>query len=82
MDSFTRFTYWVAAIFFIGLTIVGFCMLFALPTYLLWNWVMPVFGLPTLTIWQSFGLMLLCNMLFGGVQIPSTKTNIFNRNNK
>ena len=82
MDKFTTVTYWTAAVFFMGLVLAGFCLLFALPTYLLWNWVMPVFGLPTLTIWQSFGLMLLCNMLFGGVQIPSTKTNIFNRNNK
>ena len=68
MDGFTKFTYWVAAFFFMGLVLAGFCMLFALPTYLLWNWLMPMFGLPTLTIWQSLGLLFLCNILFGQKQ--------------
>jgi|TARA_B100000287_G_C20095769_1_gene568337 cytochrome b subunit of formate dehydrogenase len=77
MDSFTRFTYWVAAIFFIGLTIVGFCMLFTLPAYLLWNWVMPIFGLPNLSIWQTMGLMMLCNILFGSYSIPSSNIDSF-----
>ena len=83
MDSFTRFTYWVAAFFFIGVILAGFCMLFALPTYLLWNWVMPVFGLPELSIWQSFGLILLCNILFGGFKVPdSNLKDIFNHKRK
>ncbi len=85
MDSFTRFTYWVAAVLFTLLAVAGFCMLFALPTYLLWNWVMPVFGLPTLSIWKSFGLMMLCNILFGKVTttIPEGKfKDIFNNKNK
>ena len=85
MDSFTRFTYWVAAILFTLLAIAGFCMLFALRTYLLWNWVMPVFGLPELSIWQSFGLLVLCHILFGKVTttIPDGKlTDIFNHKNK
>ena len=69
MDSFTKFTYWTAAFFFMALVLSGFCMLFALPTYLLWNWIMPVFGLPTLSIWQSFGLMMLTNILFVGIII-------------
>ena len=31
---------------------------------LLWNWLMPViFGLTTITIWQSFGLILLSSFL-------------------
>ena len=46
--------------------IVGLIM--ALPTYLLWNWIMPIFGLPQLTIWQSLGLLFLCNILFGQKQ--------------
>ena len=77
MDSFTRFTYWVAAILFTLLAIAGFCMLFALPTYLLWNWVMPIFGLPNLTIWQTMGLMMLCNILFGSYNIPSSNIDSF-----
>tara|TARA_Y100001938_G_C7994188_1_gene381145 strand:- start:702 stop:953 length:252 start_codon:yes stop_codon:yes gene_type:complete len=83
MDSFTKFTYWVAAFFFMGLVLAGFCMLFALPTYLLWNWLMPVFGLPTLSIWQSFGLMMLCNILFGGFRMPEQNfKDIFNNKRK
>ncbi|WP_223826670.1 hypothetical protein [Flagellimonas sp. S3867] len=32
----------------------------------LWNWLMPdVFGLTTLTYWQSFGLLLLAKIIFG-----------------
>lgn len=31
---------------------------------LLWNWLMPIiFGLTTITIWQSFGLILLSSFL-------------------
>jgi len=82
MDAFSKFTYWVAATFFVMLVLAGFCMLFALPTYLLWNWIMPEFGLPELSIWQSFGLMMLCNILFGkSVEIPTTNfKDIFNKN--
>lgn len=37
----------------------------ALPTWLLWNWLMPsIFGLPQIGIWQSLGLIILCNILF------------------
>ena len=39
-------------------------MLFALPTYLLWNWLMPfIFGLPKLNLLQTFGLSLLISLL-------------------
>jgi len=42
-------------------------LLLAWPFMLLWNWLMPmIFGLTTLTFWQSFGLMLLCSFLFKG----------------
>jgi hypothetical protein len=31
----------------------------------LWNWIMPeVFGLPPLTYWQSWGIVLLAHILF------------------
>lgn len=33
---------------------------------LLWNWLMPeLFGLPTVTYWQAFGLLILAKLLFG-----------------
>ena len=35
---------------------------------LLWNWLLPpLFGWPRITIWQGFGLLALCRILFGGV---------------
>jgi hypothetical protein len=34
---------------------------------LLWNWLLPpMFGLPEITVWQGFGLLALCRILFGG----------------
>ena len=65
MDSFTRFTIGAAALMGgIGLIIFG-CMLYSLPVYLLWNWVVPtIFGLSEITIWQSLGITLLSRFLF------------------
>ena len=32
----------------------------------LWNWLMPeIFGLPTITYWQAWGLLLLAHLLLG-----------------
>jgi uncharacterized RDD family membrane protein YckC len=37
----------------------------AFPTMWLWNWLMPeIFGLKTITFLQSWGLMILSNILF------------------
>lgn len=34
---------------------------------LLWNWLLPpLFGLPAIGVWQGFGLLALCRILFGG----------------
>ncbi len=34
---------------------------------LLWNWLLPpLFGWPQITLWQGFGLLALCRILFGG----------------
>ena len=65
MDRFTQFTISIAAIMGgIGLIVFG-CMLYSLPVYLLWNWVVPtIFGLSEITIWQSFGITLLSRFLF------------------
>jgi lipopolysaccharide export LptBFGC system permease protein LptF len=50
-------------------TIIGIIviagLLFALPTYWLWNWLCPtLFKLPEVTLWQALGLNLLCGILF------------------
>lgn len=53
----------------IGVFVIAFLLdlLLAWPFMLLWNWLMPmIFGLTTLTFWQSFGLMLLASFLFKG----------------
>lgn len=52
------------------LTIVAIWSLVAgiatVPTWLLWNWLMPeIFGLPEIGLTQSFGLLLLSSCLFG-----------------
>ena len=44
---------------------VAMAFLFGLFVKLLWNWIMPeIFGLPEITYWQSWGLVLLSHMLF------------------
>jgi hypothetical protein len=45
--------------------IVAIAAILTLPTYWLWNWLMPtVFELKELTIWQALGMNLLCGILF------------------
>jgi hypothetical protein len=51
---------------FIGL-LIAVCLLVAIPVFLLWNWLMPdIFGLKEITFLQSYGLMVLCGLLFKG----------------
>ena len=59
------------SVFTVVLTLLGLSLFFfllagllTLPTYLLWNWLAPLFGLPILTIWQCLGLAFLCHILF------------------
>jgi len=34
---------------------------------LLWNWLLPpLFGWREITLWQAFGILVLCRILFGG----------------
>jgi hypothetical protein len=45
-----------------------FALVFGWLVMLLWNWLMPViFGLGTLTYWQSFGIVILAKLIFGAV---------------
>tara|TARA_Y100001938_G_C7767357_1_gene271538 strand:+ start:116 stop:352 length:237 start_codon:yes stop_codon:yes gene_type:complete len=46
---------------FVMLVILG--IFFILPFWLLWNWLMPLFGLPTLTLLQSIGLYVLIRII-------------------
>ena len=45
-----------------GMIIILFIMI--LPFWLLWNWLMPLFGLSELTLLQSIGLYLLLRIIF------------------
>ena len=50
------------------LILLGIAFVFALGylTQYLWNWLMPkIFGLPALTLLETFGLLLLAKILFG-----------------
>jgi hypothetical protein len=45
--------------------LVGLSLLMAVPTMLLWDWLMPeLFGLKEVTLFQAWGLNFLCGMLF------------------
>jgi hypothetical protein len=49
-------------------------VLWAIPTMLLWDWLMPeLFGLSTITIWQALGLNILSGIFF------KSKTNTTNK---
>lgn len=43
-----------------------FTLISIVPVWFLWNWLMPVFGLPELTILQSAALTVLARLLAGG----------------
>lgn len=43
----------------------GMALLFGLVVLWLWNWLMPeLFGLPVITFWQAWGLVVLSHILF------------------
>lgn len=48
--------------------------LFAVPTWALWNWLVPeILGLPRISILQAVGILLLCGMLFrSSVKLTTT----------
>lgn len=59
--SFTSFLTYLL----LSILILVFLTLVIFVTMCLWNFVMPVLGVATLTFWQTGALMLLCNVLFG-----------------
>ena len=51
---------------------VIFAFVFGYFVMLLWNWLMPeIFGLGTITFWQSAGIILLIRLVFGNFKHPS-----------
>lgn len=47
----------------VAVSIIG-VVLFFLPFWGLWNWIMPVFGISKITLLQSIGLYLLLRIIF------------------
>ena len=54
-----------------GLAVAGLCiaaalaLVFGLVLMYLWNWLMPeIFGLPAITFWQAWGLVVISHILF------------------
>lgn len=46
------------------ITLLGFLAIICLLIMWCWNWLMPLlFGLPTITFWQAFGLRVLATAL-------------------
>lgn len=46
----------------------------AIPTYLLWNWLMPdLFKITEITFWQAWGINFLCAILFKSSSSSSSK---------
>jgi len=55
----------LVGLFLFVLTVIVLGILFSLPVMWLWNWLMPyIFQLPELSLFQAFGLLLLCGFLF------------------
>ena len=61
----------IVGLIVIGIALlVGVALLFCIPVWLLWNWLAPaLFGLPEITLIQTWGLSLLVSMLFKGASI-------------
>ena len=65
----TKLFYYAAGILSTGALLIGtalaFSFLFSLPTYLLWNALVPeLFSLKAITWLQAWGLNVLCSLLF------------------
>lgn len=55
----------ILAVFGIVGALVVFAIIFTVPVYFLWNWLMPeLFGLKSISFWQATGLLLLSGFFF------------------
>ena len=68
MKRFRKLRYIIPAAVILGpIAVVGFAYVIGTIVMLLWNWLLPpLFGWRELTVWQAFGLLALCRILFGG----------------
>ncbi|MFC2087910.1 hypothetical protein ACFLSA_07110 [Bacteroidota bacterium] len=75
METKSNYQYWtfpyiVRRLGYVILGVIGaaaLAFIFGYFVMLIWNWIMPVlFGLTEITFWQSFGIILLARLVFGG----------------
>ena len=67
MDNFIK---GVIAVGFMLALLFVFGMLSAIPIMYMWDYVMPaVFGLPEITLWQSFWGAFMVRLIFSGTQV-------------
>jgi hypothetical protein len=61
--------FWIASRVVFGIFAAAiFALVFGLLVMLLWNWLMPlIFGLPEITYWQAFGIVILVKLIFGAL---------------
>ena len=58
-----------------ALVVIVVAVFLALPTMLLWNWLMPdIFNLCTIGFWQALGLNMLSGFLIKGSSHPAPDT--------
>ena len=73
----------IATVFGFVILGVGLLFLFGYIVMLLWNWLMPeIFGLKTLTYWQSWGILALSCILFGRIGGSGSKSSSSDRKRK
>ena len=71
MDTILEFL--VLGVVVVGI-LFGVSLLFALPTMILWNWLMPaIFGITKIGFWQAWGINFLSGILFKSSTTSSKK---------
>jgi len=60
----------IVVVFWMVVIATIFSAIATIPTWLLWNWLMPdIFGLPSIGLFQAFGLLLLSGFLLGSRKV-------------
>jgi hypothetical protein len=58
---------WILFVILAPVALAVFLFVAGVVVQQLWNWLLPsLFGLPEITFWQAWGLLVLCRILFGG----------------
>lgn len=65
----------LASAFAVVVSLAIWCLIGVLPTWLLWNWLMPsIFHVREITFWETFGLLMLAGFLFKSSGGSSSKS--------